>query len=80
MPATSVFLSELRKPVGFVDWIPAFAGMTVSLTRGRAGKMLAKKTRIYDLAMQTSVFEVCGLSRGTARQTADLNDAERRYQ
>ena len=33
-------------------WIPAFAGMTVSLTRGRAWKMLAKKTRIYGLAMQ----------------------------
>ena len=33
-------------------WIPAFAGMTISLTRDGAGKMLAKKTRIYDLAIE----------------------------
>ena len=44
-------------------WIPAFAGMTASLTRGGPGKMLAKEASIYHLAMQTSCFfEVCGLA------------------
>ena len=37
---------------GTLHRIPAFAGMTVSLTRGGAGKMPAKKARIDDLAMQ----------------------------
>ena len=44
--------------------IPVYAGMTVSLTRGRAGKMLAKKTRIYDLAMQASCLQFCRLEAG----------------
>ena len=55
-----------------LQWIPAFAGMTVSLTRGRAGKMLAK-TSIYDLAMQASRLRAREhIVHGCAGQDVDL--------
>ena len=44
--------------------IPAGAGMTVSLTRGGAGKMLAEKARISDLAMQAFCLQFCRLEAG----------------
>ena len=52
-----------------LHWIPAFAGMAVSLTRGGAGRMLAKKAGIEDLARHICSSQVANpnYSRGFIR-------------